>query len=55
MYIQTLMLLAVEQDLDSCAQEFWSVYGRLIHGFLELPDDHMLFGLAWATATRRRR
>jgi len=47
MYIQTLMLLAVERGLDTCAQEFWSVYGKLIHGFLELPQDHMLFcGLA---------
>lgn len=47
MYIQTFMLLAVERGLDSCAQEFWSAYGKLIHGFLGLPEDHMLFcGLA---------
>jgi nitroreductase len=47
MYMQTFMLLAVEQGLDSCAQEFWSVYGRLIGAFLDLPEDHMLFcGLA---------
>jgi nitroreductase len=32
MYMQTFMLLAVEQGLDSCAQEFWSVYGKLIGG-----------------------
>ena len=43
MYIQTLMLLAVERGLDSCAQEFWSAYGRLTAQFLALPDDHMLF------------
>jgi nitroreductase len=37
------MLLAVERGLDSCAQEFWSVYAKLVHGFLTLPEDHMLF------------
>jgi nitroreductase len=43
MYMQTLMLLAVERGLDTCAQEFWSAYGRLTGAFLGLPADHMLF------------
>jgi nitroreductase len=43
MFIQTLMLLAVDKGLDSCAQEFWSAYGRLTARFLDLPGDHMLF------------
>lgn len=43
MYMQTLMLLAVERGLDTCAQEFWSAYGRLVATFLDLPSDHMLF------------
>jgi nitroreductase len=43
MYMQSLMLLAVERGLDSCAQEFWSAYGKLAATFLDLPADHMLF------------
>lgn len=43
MYMQTLMLLAVERGLDTCAQEFWARYPRLVGGFLGIPDDHMLF------------
>jgi nitroreductase len=43
MYIQTVMLLAVERGLDTCAQEFWARYPRLVAGFVGLPDDHMVF------------
>ncbi|MGA0602468.1 nitroreductase [Caulobacter sp. KR2-114] len=43
MYMQTLMLLAVEQGLDTCAQEFWARYAKTVGAFLDLPDDHMLF------------
>ncbi|CAN5514504.1 nitroreductase [soil metagenome] len=43
MYMQSLMLLAVEKGLDTCAQEFWSVYGKLVADYLALPEDHMLF------------
>ncbi|MFT4255060.1 MAG: nitroreductase [Caulobacter sp.] len=51
MYMQTVMLLATEAGLATCAQEFWSAYGRLAAEFLGLPDDHMVFsGMALGVA-----
>lgn len=43
MFMQTLMLLAVERGLDTCAQEYWSRFPTTVASFLGLPDDHMLF------------
>ena len=43
MYMQTFMLLAVEQGLATCAQEFWARYPKTAARFVGLPDDHMLF------------
>ena len=43
MYMQTFMLLAVEQGLATCAQEFWARYPKTVAKFVGLPDDHMLF------------
>lgn len=43
MYMQTLMLLAVERGLDTCAQEFWSRFHSSVREFLELPDELMVF------------
>jgi len=43
MYMQTVMLLAVERGLDTCAQEFWAGYPRSIAEALDLPEDHMVF------------
>ena len=43
MYMQTVMLLAVERGLSTCAQEFWARYPKTVGDFLDLPDDHMLF------------
>jgi len=43
MYMQTVMLLAVERGLDTCAQEFWARLPNTVGKFLGLPDDHMLF------------
>lgn len=43
MYMQTLMLLAVERGLDTCAQEYWSRYPKTVAAFVGLPDDHMVF------------
>ncbi len=50
MYMQTVMLLAVERGLDTCAQEFWARYPRTVARFVGLPDDHMVFSgmaLGW--------
>jgi nitroreductase len=43
MYMQTVMLLAVERGLDTCAQEYWARYPKLVASFIDLPDDCQLF------------
>ena len=43
MYLQTVMLLAVEAGLATCAQECWAVYPRTIEAFLGTPPERMLF------------
>ncbi len=43
MLMQTVMLLAVERGLDTCAQEAWSVWPRTVSQFLRLPEEQMLF------------
>ena len=43
MYLQTVMLLAREAGLHSCAQECWSRYHRTVREFLKSPEDLMLF------------
>jgi nitroreductase len=43
MFLQSFMLLAVEEGLATCAQECWAVYPETIKAFLDTPDDRMLF------------
>jgi len=43
MYMQTVMLLAVERGLDTCAQEFWAGYAKTVARVLRLPEDFMVF------------
>ena len=43
MYLQNLMLLAVEAGLATCPQECWAMYPRTVEGFLGTPADRMLF------------
>ena len=43
MFIQTVMLLAVEDGLSTCAQEYWSLYPRTLADLLELPAEEMVF------------
>jgi nitroreductase len=43
MYMQTVMLLAVERGLDTCPQEYWARYPQTVAKFLNMPEDHMLF------------
>ena len=50
MYMQTVMLLAVERGLDTCPQEYWARYPKTLAQVLNLPDDHMVFSgmaLGW--------
>ena len=43
MYMQSVMLLAREHGLDTCAQEAWSVWYRTVGEFLQVPSQLMLF------------
>jgi len=43
MYMQSVMLLAREHGLHTCAQEAWSMWYRTVGEFLELPPELMLF------------
>lgn len=43
MFMQTVMLLAVEHGLATCPQEWWSSYPRTLAERLGLDDDHMVF------------
>jgi nitroreductase len=48
MWLQTVMLLLREEGLDSCPQEFLSIYGRLIKQHIGVDDATNVFfcGLA---------
>lgn len=47
LYLQTVMLLAREAGLDSCAQEFWTLWHKTVAEFLRLPANILPFcGLA---------
>jgi nitroreductase len=43
MLMQNVMLLAVEEGLDTCAQEAWSMYPATLRRRLELPENEMVF------------
>ena len=43
MFLQTFILLAVEEGLATCAQECWAVYPETMKTFLGTPDNRMLF------------
>jgi nitroreductase len=47
MFIQTLMLLAREQGLETCPQEAWAAWHKEVTEFLDVSPEFMLFcGLA---------
>lgn len=47
MWLQSVMLLLVEQGLASCPQECWAMYGQTVRETLGLGPDQILFtGLA---------
>jgi nitroreductase len=43
MYMQTVMLLAVEQGLDTCPQEAWAIWPKTVAEFVGAPAEQMLF------------
>ncbi len=47
MFLQSFMLLAVEEGLATCPQECWAIFPQTVKQFLETPEERMLFcGLA---------
>jgi nitroreductase len=53
MFLQSFMLLAREQGLDSCAQEAWALWHKSFAEFVGLPPNLMLFcGMALGYADR---
>jgi len=42
MYMQNVMLLALENGLDTCAQRFWARWPNTVARHLGLPGDHMV-------------
>jgi nitroreductase len=43
MFLQTFMLLAQEEGLDTCAQEAWAMRAQTVAAFFDVDDDWMLF------------
>ncbi len=43
MYLQNVMLLAVEAGLATCAQECWAMYPETVGAAIALPAERMLF------------
>jgi nitroreductase len=43
MYMQTVMLLAREHGLHTCAQEIWSLVQATVGRFLDAPPNQLLF------------
>src|ERR1700728_896236 len=43
MYLQSLMLLAVEEGLATCAQECWSLFPKTVAKHVAPPAELMLF------------
>ena len=43
MFLQTFMLLAKEEGLDTCAQEAWSMKHDSISEFVQADSNDMLF------------
>ena len=43
MYLQNVMLLAVEAGLATCAQECWAVYPETVGAAIGIPPERMLF------------
>ena len=43
MFMQTIMLLAVEEGLHTCPQEAWSAFHQTVAEFIGLPDEQMFY------------
>ncbi len=43
MFLQTFMLLAQEEGVDTCPQEYWSVRHSAVRDFVGAPTEELLF------------
>ena len=43
MFMQSIMLLAREHGLHTCAQEAWAIWPKTLKEFLSVSDDYMFF------------
>ncbi|HET9161412.1 MAG TPA: nitroreductase, partial [Caulobacteraceae bacterium] len=43
MFMQNVMLLAIERGLATCAQEYWAILPKTVAEFVDLPPELMLF------------
>ena len=43
MYMQNVMLLALERGLATCPQEYWARYPQTVAAHVGMPEDHMVF------------
>jgi nitroreductase len=43
MFLQSVMLLAREHGLSTCAQEAWAPYHEVIRDYLKVPPEEMIF------------
>jgi len=51
MFMQTVMLLAVEEGLHTCSQEAWSAFHSTVREFLCVPEEQMFYcGMAMGYA-----
>jgi nitroreductase len=47
MFMQNVMIVARAYGLETCAQQAWCEYGRVVHEQLDIPDSHIvLSGMA---------
>ena len=51
MFMQTVMLLAVEEGLHTCPQEAWSAFHSTVAEFIGMPEEQMFYcGMAMGHA-----
>ncbi len=43
MFMQSIMLLAREHGLHTCAQEAWAVFHPVLRDYLKIPENEMIF------------
>ena len=43
MWLQTIMLLAREEGLDTCPQEAWAAFSKQVRESVDIPEDHIFF------------